>query len=112
MAQPVRSLPAMQETRVRSLCWEDPVEKEMATQPSILAWKIPWTEEPGKLQFKASQRVKHDMTTKQQQITLIRYGAGDGGFRSIAGVRLGFPSVQRVSSLSTAWQLPFLEQMS
>jgi len=53
------------------------------------------------------------MTTKQQQqITLIGYGAGDGGFRSISGVRLGFPSVQRVSSLSMAWQLPFLEQLS
>ena len=50
----------MQETRVRSLCWEDPVEKEMATQPSILAWKIPWTEEPGKLQAMGLQRVGHN----------------------------------------------------
>ena len=46
----VKHLPAMQETQVRSLGWEDPLEKEMATHPSILAWKIPWTEEPGRLQ--------------------------------------------------------------
>ena len=50
----------MQETRVRSLSWEDPLEKEMATHSSILAWKIPWTEEPGRLQSMGSQRVRHD----------------------------------------------------
>ena len=50
MAQTVKRLPTMQETRVRSLGWEDPLEKEMATHSSILAWKIPWTEEPGRLQ--------------------------------------------------------------
>ena len=60
MAQPVRSLPAMQETQVQSLGWEDPLEKEMATYSSILAWKIPWTEEPDRLQFMGSQRVGHD----------------------------------------------------
>ena len=49
VTQPVRSLPAMQETRVRSQGWEDPLEKEMATHPRILAWKIPWMEEPGRL---------------------------------------------------------------
>ena len=46
----VKRLPAMQETRVSSLGWEDPVEKEMAIHSSVLAWKIPWTEEPGRLQ--------------------------------------------------------------
>ena len=46
-AQTVKSLPAMQETRVPSLGWKDPLEEEMATHSSILAWKIPWTEEPG-----------------------------------------------------------------
>ena len=50
MVQTVENLPAMQETRVRSLDWEDPVEKGMATHSSILAWRIPWTEEPGRLQ--------------------------------------------------------------
>ena len=50
-----KSLPAMQETRVQSLGWEDPLEKEMATHSSILVWKIPWTEEPGGLQSMGSQ---------------------------------------------------------
>ena len=49
LAQSVKYLPAMQETRVRFLGWEDPLEKEMATYSSILAWRIPWTEEPGGL---------------------------------------------------------------
>ena len=56
----VKSLPAMRETQVRSLGQEDPMEKEMATHSSILAWKIPWTEEPGGLQSMRSQRVGHD----------------------------------------------------
>ena len=50
----------MQETQVQSLGWEDPLEKEMATYSSILAWKIPWTEEPDRLQFMGSQRVGCD----------------------------------------------------
>ena len=56
----VKNLPAMPETQVQSLGWEDPQEKEMATHSSILAWKIPWTEEPGGLQFMGLQRVGHD----------------------------------------------------
>ena len=60
VAQTVRHLPTMQETWVRSLGWEDPMEEEMATHSSILAWKIPWTEEPGGLQSMGSQRVGHD----------------------------------------------------
>ena len=55
VAQTVKNLPAMQETRVRYLGWEGPLEKEMATHSRILAWKIPWTEEPGRI-----QRVRHD----------------------------------------------------
>ena len=51
---------AVQETQVRSLSREDPLEKEKATHPSILAWRIPWREEPGRLQSMASQRVAHD----------------------------------------------------
>ena len=61
--QPVKNLPAMQETRVRPLGWEDPLEKEMATHSSILAWEIPWMEEPGELQSMGSQRLKHDSMT-------------------------------------------------
>ena len=60
MAQTVRRLPTMQETQVQSLGWEDLLEKEMATHSSILAWKIPWMEEPGRLQSMGSQRVGHN----------------------------------------------------
>ena len=60
VAQLVKNLPAVQETQVRSLGGEDPLEKEMATHSSILAWKISWTEEPGGLQSMGSQRVGYD----------------------------------------------------
>ena len=60
VAQSVKNLPAVQETQVRSLGWEDPLEKEMATHSSILAWKISWTEEPAGLQSMGLQRVGHD----------------------------------------------------
>ena len=60
MAQMVKNLPVMLETQVQSLGWEDPLQKGMATHSSILAWRIPWTEEPGGLQSMGSQRVRHD----------------------------------------------------
>ena len=60
IAQMVKSLPAMQETRVQSLGWEDLLEKGTATHSSILAWRLPWTEEPGMLQSMGSQRAGHD----------------------------------------------------
>ena len=60
MAQTVKNLPAVQETQVWSLGWEDLLEKGMATHSSVLAWRIPWTEEPDGLQFTGSQRVRHD----------------------------------------------------
>ena len=60
MALTVKNLPAVQETWVHSLSWEDPLVEEMATLLSILAWRIPWTEEPGGLQSIESQRVEHD----------------------------------------------------
>ena len=59
VAQRLKRLPPMLETQVRSLGREDPLEKEMATHSDILAWRIPWTEEPGGLQSTGSQRVKH-----------------------------------------------------
>ena len=59
------SLSLMQETWVRSLSREDPLEKDMGTHSSVLAWEIPWTEEPGGLQSVGSRRVKHDLVTKQ-----------------------------------------------
>ena len=60
----VKNLPAMQETWVQSLGWADPLQKEMATHYNILAWRIPWTEEPGGLvQSMGSQKVRHDLAT-------------------------------------------------
>ena len=63
VAQMVKCLPAMQETQVQSLGREDPLEKEMATLSSTLAWKSPWTEELGRLQSMGLQRVGHDLAT-------------------------------------------------
>ena len=63
VVQRVKCLPAMRESQVWSLGQEDPLEKEMATHSSILAWRIPWTEEPGRLQSTGSQRVRHDWAT-------------------------------------------------
>ena len=60
VAQTINNLPAMQETWVRSLSEEDPLEEEIATHSSILGWRIPWTEEPGGLQSVGLQRVGHD----------------------------------------------------
>ena len=60
VAHTVKNLPAMQETSVPSLGWEDPLEKGMTTHSSILAWEIPWTEEPGGLESMGSQRVRHN----------------------------------------------------
>ena len=59
----------MQETQVRSLGQEDPLEEEIATHSSILAWEIPWTEEPGGLQSMGSQRVRHNLETKQPSVS-------------------------------------------
>ena len=67
MAQRLKRLPPMWENWVLSLGREDPLEKEMATHSSIVAWRIPWTEEPGGLQFTGSQRVGHD------RVTLLTY---------------------------------------
>ena len=69
VAQIVKRLPAMQETQVWSLGWKDPLEKKMATHFSILAWRIPWTEELGGLQSMGSQRVGHDWANN----TLTQY---------------------------------------
>ena len=64
----VENLPAIQETQVQCLRQEDPLEKEMATHFSILAWRIPWTEEPGGVGSIGSQRVGHDLVTEQQMV--------------------------------------------
>ena len=60
VAQRLKHLPAMRESQVQSLAWEDPLEKEMVTHSGILAWRVPWREEPGRLQSTGLQRVGHD----------------------------------------------------
>ena len=75
VAQLVKNPPAMQETWVWSLGWEDPLEKGMATHSSILAWRIPWTEEPGRLQSMGSQRVGYDWATNISHFW-ARHGTG------------------------------------
>ena len=72
----VKNLPVMQETWVQSLGWEGPLEEGMATHSSILAWKIPWAEEPGGLQSVGSQRVRHDWATNTFSIRGVRKLAG------------------------------------
>jgi len=69
----------MRGIRVLSLGWEDPLEKEMATYSSALAWKIPWMKEPGELQFMGSQRVGHDSATSLSFFFLKGKGEGGGG---------------------------------
>ena len=71
VAQLVKNPPAMPETWPQSLGWEDPLEKVAATYSSILAWRIPWTEEPGGLQAMGLQRVGHNSETEQQQLPLL-----------------------------------------
>ena len=71
MAQTIKRLPTMRETRVQSLGWEDLLEKEMATHCSILAWKIPWTEKPGGLWSMESKRVGHKGATNSFLASLM-----------------------------------------
>ena len=78
----VKRLPTMQETQVQSLGQEDPLEKEMATHSSILAWKIPWTEKPGTLQSMGSQRARHKWT-----ISLTLMNSGSNGKASAYNAR-------------------------
>ena len=70
VAQPVKNLPATWETRVQSLGQEDPLEQEMGIHSNILAWRIPWTEEPGGRQSTGSQKVKHDNVTNTHTLVL------------------------------------------
>ena len=80
VAQMVKNLPAVQETWVRSLGWEDPLEKGTAPHSSILAWRIPWTEEPGRLQSMGSQRVTHYWATFMHKASGSAGGRRDGSF--------------------------------
>ena len=81
VAQKVKHLFAMRETRVQPLGWEDPLEKEMATHSTTLAWKIPWTEGPGRLHSTGSQRVKHDRATSLSLFFIMAEHSRDGAHR-------------------------------
>ena len=83
MAQIVKNPPAMQETGVRSLGWEDPLEKEMATHSGILAWRIPRTEGPGGLQSMGSQRVGYDLVNNTHLVSLFLIFLGNSILYSI-----------------------------
>ena len=85
----VKNLPARQEMRIWSVVWEGPLEKEMATHSRILAWQIPWIEEPGGLQSMGSQRVPHDFRTKQHQQQ--QNDESRGGGRDGSGVKESTP---------------------
>ena len=85
-AQMVKRLPAMQETWVRSLGWEDPLENEMATHSSTLAWKSPWTEEPGRLYSSWNRRIK----TRLSNLTYHLSGPPALGNRVVNPLFLGF----------------------
>ena len=85
VAQMVKSLPAMQETWVRSLGQEDPLEKEMATHSGTLAWKIPWMEKPGRLQSVGLQRVGHDQATSLSLFKLYLCCSMDQYFIPLCG---------------------------
>ena len=69
----------MQETRVQSLGQEDPLQEEVTTHSSILAWRIPWTEEPGRLQSMGSQRVRHNLVTEQGSVEFFRENGTNRG---------------------------------
>ena len=100
VAQMVKNLPAMRETWVWSLGWEDPLEEGMATHSSILAWRIPWAEEPGGLQSMGSQIVQHDWMTNTLPfhfitlwvLDMLRVWAPD------STERRGFPSTNKQCS--------------
>ena len=73
VAQLVKNLPAVQETRVQSVGWEDALEEEISTHSSTLAWKISWTEEPGGLQSVESQRLRHDWATNTYTSHMLEF---------------------------------------
>ena len=84
MAQTIKNLPAMRETQVQTLDWEDLPEDEMTTHSSILAWRIPWTEEPGELQSLGLQRLRHNLATNFHPRSVSFNGRDRGQTQSIA----------------------------
>ena len=98
VAQTVKHLSTMRETWVRSLGWEDPLEKEMAIHSRTIAWKIPWTEEPGRLQSMGSQRVRHNWVT-----SLIHSLTGAS---LVAQLVKNLPAMQETWAQSLGWEDP------
>ena len=99
----VKNLPAMQETKVRSLGGEDPLEKGMAIHSSILAWRIPWTEEPGGPQFLGSQRVGHDLAANITTTTTLLTDCYLENLLHLSLPRTGSSSVNWVCTVPTPW---------
>ena len=102
VAQMVKRLPAKQETRVQSLRWEDPLEKEMAIHSSTLAWRIPWTEDPGRLQSMGLQRVGHDWATFLSLFLIGLYWKART-IRSEWALAFGVNTAVSGASLSSCW---------
>ena len=98
VAQRVKSLPAMRETQVQSSGQVDPLEKEMTTHSSTPAWKIPWTEVPGRLHSMGSQRVRHDRATSQASLAA----------QSVKNL----PAVQETQVQSLGWEGPLEKEMA
>ena len=88
VAQRVKCLPSVRETRVQSLDQEDPLEKEMATYSVTLAWKIPWTGKPGRLQSMGLQRVRHDWVTSLLTYGYLRGNMGGGEINQDLGMNI------------------------
>ena len=101
LAQRLKRLPPMRETQVRSLGWEDPLEKEMAIHSSILAWRIPWTEKPSRLQSIGSQRVGHDWATSPS----CTYRQVSCEWSPLSSDASGSWNVSRGEDLSEMWTL-------
>ena len=112
MAQRLKCLPAMRETWVRSLGWEDPLGKELATHSSIVAWRIPWMEKAGGLQSTGSQRVRHDFTFtfSGKKICLPMKEVQETWVQSL-GREDPLEEGMAIHSSILAWKIPWTEEL-
>ena len=109
VAQTLNNMPAMQETQVQSLGWEDLLKKETASHSSILAWRIPWTEEPGRPQSMESQRVGHDWTTNTSGSVVKNLPANTGDSSSIPGLLRSLDKELTIHSSIPPWEITWTE---
>ena len=113
VAQRIKSLPAMQETLVWSLHWEDPLEKGMATHSSTLIWEISWTEEPGRPQSMGLQRVRHDWATNTHTAWWFDLHILWNTWASLVTQLIkNLPTVQKTWVRSLGWEYPFKKEMA